>query len=603
MPSRAELQPDMSTLHPVNNSVNPPSAPAMPDATPRSNPQIRTTLAPIQQMQPDQQRQFFKGGTPQFRISPPPTTANPSINSSASGITKRATDPLGVQIATTTAVANTAAQSTFLGPWQATVQYLANNQVSRNGNTYLAVDTSTGSQPPSADWFLLGPSNFDSILNGVVSVKPTQYSVANVTISNSTFEASTSLDPTTNAPPGWVSNGAAATLSYDTATPFSGTQSLKVAASAVGGGAKTTQIWSCKPGDSFFVSCAMKSDGTSQPRALLIFLNAGGAFVGAVGPSHGTGTSWTTDTASGVAPAGAASFYFECDSLVASGVAEFDNCLADRMVDPTTTVVAKGSTPSNLSSGFSYTSTTTTVNISWSGLTIYRADGTTTAIPNSSVLITGLTASTTYHIYPYYDEAVNLLTFVVGGVGSPSICQLAGSNAISQAQNLQSHVPLSSSTGFVVATTASGGGGGTGGGSGSCLHKDMLVETKRGVIPIIEVEIGDQVRGESDWQTVTYKKVRPAEIFLSVQLTDGSEIVCTPSHPFTMPAGSDVPMKRAQDLSLSDFLITTQGVGAIRRIEVVEAKAQKVTLTVEPSHTFFAGKDSPQILTHNYLPS
>ena len=266
-------------------------------------------------------------------------------------------------------------------------------------------------------------------------------------------------------------------------------------------------------------------------------------------------------------------------------------------------ILAKGSTPSSLSSGFTYTSTTTTVTISWSGLTIFRADGTTTVIPNSSQLITGLTASTSYKVYPYFDEISGALAFVTGGVGSPAICQTAGSNAISQAQNLQTRVPLSASSGFVVTTPASGSGGGSGGGSGNCLHEDMLVETNCGIVKVIDVQIGEHILGENAWQAVTHKKVRDAEIFVRIQLSDESEIICTPTHPLTMPNGSEQEMKIAQDLSLSDFLITKSGVGAIKSIEVVETKARKVSLTVEPSHTFFVGKDSPSILAHNFLPS
>jgi hypothetical protein len=274
-------------------------------------------------------------------------------------------------------------------------------------------------------------------------------------------------------------------------------------------------------------------------------------------------------------------------------------------VDPSNTgqVLALGSTPASLSSGFSYTSTTTSVTISWSGLTIYRADGSTTAVSNGSQLVTGLSATTSYRVYPYYDEPTGTLLFVTGGVGSPAICFTAGSNATSQSQNLQSRIPLTAGAGFTVTTPTSGSGGGSGGGSGLCLHENMLVESNRGVIQIIDTEIGDKVLGEQGWQTITYKKVGLAEIFISIKLTDGSKILCTPTHPFTMPEGSEQPMKRAQDLSLSDFLITTTGVGAIKSIEVVEMKARKVSVTVEPAHTFFAGKSSPTILTHNLQPS
>jgi hypothetical protein len=435
-------------------------------------------------------------------------------------------------------------------------------------------------------------------------VIPPQYGTT-IIIDNANFEASTVL--TAGAPPGWITNFA--TLSYDTATPYAGAQSLKAVASVPGGGIVSAKRWSCKPGDQFYVSIAQKSDGTSNPQSFIVFLNSAGTGIGFVTATHGTGTSWTIDTATGTAPAGAVAMYFTCTNSVTGGVAYFDQVLVDRMVDPTTTVVAKGSTPSSLSSGFTYTSTTTSVTISWSGLTIYRADGSTTAVTNGSITVTGLSASTTYRVYPYWDEALAALNFVnpgsggPTGVGSPAMCYTAGSNPLSQNQNLQSRVPLTATAGFNVATTASGSGGGSGGGSGNCLHEDMLVETNRAIIKVIDVEVGDQILGGIGFESVTRKKVATAEMFIRVQLMDGSELIVTPSHPFTMPEGSERPMKRAQDLSLSDFLITTTGVGAIKSIEVVETKARKVSLTVEPSHTFFAGKNSPTILAHNALPS
>jgi hypothetical protein len=610
-----------------NSAVAPQGAPAYPDPTPRRSPLIRATIPASAQMQPDQQRQFFTSGVPQVRNSPPSTTANPTINAQSASVTKRITDPLIATVAQNSTDVSTALQSTMLGPWQPTVNYLPNNQVTRSGNVYLALQTNIGSQPPSSNWLLLGPQNFDVLVDGVVNIKPVQYQAATVSVPNANFEAAGS---TAQPVPGWF--GSTATVSLYTAAPFSGTQSLQVNAQAQFGGGFSAQKWAVSPGDGFYVSAAMKSDGTSQPRFSVIFFDASGSFVGGVTAAHGTSTSWSVSTASGVAPAGTVGMHLDCDNAATSGagVAYFDNLVVDKIIsldnnvsdgvlfgrvnqsgltsgsiDPSKTgVLAKGSTPSSLTSGFTYTSTTTSVTISWSGLTIYRADGTTTAITNSSVLITGLTASTTYRIYPYFDDTVSALSFVTGGVGSPAICQTAGSNTISQAQNLQSRVPLSASSGFTVATPASGSSGGSGGGSGNCLHESMLIETNRGIVKSIDSEIGDLIRCEHGWETIEAKKVMPAEIWVCVQLTDDSEIIVTPSHPFTLPAGSDSAMKRAADLSLADFLITTKGVGTIKKIEVLEMKGQKVSITTGgPSHAFFAGKDSPSILAHNFLPS
>lgn len=284
--------------------------------------------------------------------------------------------------------------------------------------------------------------------------------------------------------------------------------------------------------------------------------------------------------------------------------------LTSNQIDPSKVgVLAKGSTPSNLSTGFTYTSTTSSITINWSGLTIYRADGTTTAVTDSGFTVSGLTSNSTFKFFPYWDEALSAVNFVgpgsggPTGSGSPAIAFASGSNLVTQNQNLQNRIPLAASTGFTAATTASGSGGGSGGGSGSCLHEAMMVETQRGIIQVIDAEIGDQLLDKEGWQTVTHKRVSPAEIWVHVELTDESEIIVSPTHPFTMPEGSDSSVERAQDLSLADFLDTRKGVGCVKRIEVLEMKARKVSLTVEPSHSFFAGKNSPAIRAHNYLPS
>src|SRR5208282_4812273 len=79
--------------------------------------------------------------------------------------------------------------------------------------------------------------------------------------------------------------------------------------------------------------------------------------------------------------------------------------LTSGQIDPTKSgVLMKGSVPPTWSGAFTYVSTTSSITWSWSGLTIFRADGTTTAIPNGSVAVTALTAGTTYYFYPCWDE-------------------------------------------------------------------------------------------------------------------------------------------------------------------------------------------------------
>jgi len=87
--------------------------------------------------------------------------------------------------------------------------------------------------------------------------------------------------------------------------------------------------------------------------------------------------------------------------------------LTANQVDPSKVgVLMKGSVPPILSGNFTYTSTTSSITISWTNLVVYRADGTFTIIANGSQTITGLAAGTTYYFYPYYNEVSEVLNFV-----------------------------------------------------------------------------------------------------------------------------------------------------------------------------------------------
>jgi hypothetical protein len=121
--------------------------------------------------------------------------------------------------------------------------------------------------------------------------------------------------------------------------------------------------------------------------------------------------------------------------------------------------------------GFKYTSSTSTITWYWDGtngstiITIYRADGTSFTVSGSQA-VTGLSPSTTYYFYPYYDLASSTLKWVTGGSGSPAIAQAAPSPALAQAQGLNGQVPVST-TAMAASTTASGSGGGSAGGRGT----------------------------------------------------------------------------------------------------------------------------------------
>lgn len=133
---------------------------------------------------------------------------------------------------------------------------------------------------------------------------------------------------------------------------------------------------------------------------------------------------------------------------------------------------------------FAYTSDTSHITWYWDGtngsqvLTIFWPDGSLTQVPPSSLAISGLSASTTYTFYPYFNVDMNSLLFaqVAGGVGSPAAAYTGSTLAASVAQSLDRNTPLVSAP-LTAATTSSGSGGGSGGGNGgACVAEFILVE-------------------------------------------------------------------------------------------------------------------------------
>jgi hypothetical protein len=272
-------------------------------------------------------------------------------------------------------------------------------------------------------------------------------------------------------------------------------------------------------------------------------------------------------------------------------------------IDPSKSgVLMKGSVPPTWSGAFTYVSTTSTLTWSWTGLSVFRADGTTTAIPDGSVAVEGLTAGTSYYFYPYWDEVAGGIAWVAGASGSPGYAQTAKTNTAAQQQALQGRVPLSQGA-MAAATTTTGTGGGSGGGSGSCLRSGMMVLTKeRGTVAIETCAPGEHLRcpsvtGGETWTRIVRLETRDAETFIRLHFSNAESLDVTPHHIFTLADGS--PM-RAERLCLCDVLVGRFGRVTLKKIEAVVEPAQKVTVSCEPAHEFFAGRHATSILTHNY---
>jgi len=272
-------------------------------------------------------------------------------------------------------------------------------------------------------------------------------------------------------------------------------------------------------------------------------------------------------------------------------------------IDPTKAgVLMRGSVPPTWSGAFTYVSTTSSLAWSWSGLSIFRADGTAAAVPDGSVIVTGLTPGTTYYFYPYWDDVAATIGWVAGGAGSPANAQTAKTNLAAQQQALQGRVPLSQGA-MIAATTTVGTGGGSGGGSGSCLRAGTIVLTKeRGTVEIETCKVGEHLRcpasaGGETWTRIVRLEVRDADTFIRLHFSNAESLDVTPHHIFTLADGS--PM-RAERLCLCDVLVGRFGRVTLKKIEVLVEESQKVTVGCEPSHQFFAGRHAASILTHNY---
>ena len=237
---------------------------------------------------------------------------------------------------------------------------------------------------------------------------------------------------------------------------------------------------------------------------------------------------------------------------------------------------------------------------SWSsGITVLRMDGTTTYIPPGSLTVTGLTAATTYYFYPYYNDPGSYMQWAPGGHGSPAVAATAPTDALTMYQNRQGNIALSAGA-MVAATTASGtGGGGSGGGTGVCLRSDMLVETReRGLVEISTVEVGEHLACPEGWTEIVAKALRPQMIFVHIKTVAG-ELIITPTHPLTLANNSE---KRAQELTISDVLQCRSGVTGIESLELISGDFEKVLLTCEPHHRFFAGATDAVLVAHNMRP-
>jgi hypothetical protein len=121
-----------------------------------------------------------------------------------------------------------------------------------------------------------------------------------INVRNWDFEESASILP----PSGWITVGSP-TLSYETATQYSGIRSLKIVAGTTAWGVESLLITSAKQGDSIKISCLAKTLSGANARLQLIYRDSTGTAI-SVPALTTTSASWTPISVFGVAPPGTA---------------------------------------------------------------------------------------------------------------------------------------------------------------------------------------------------------------------------------------------------------------------------------------------------------
>lgn len=161
----------------------------------------------------------------------------------------------------------------------------------------------------------------------------------------------------------------------------------------------------------------------------------------------------------------------------AAGVA----ALAPNIIDPRTAqLISGGSRTQSLTTAIKAIAQTNSVSFFWDGtngsspITIYRDDGSIITPITGNQVVTGLSPSTTYFFYPYYDETLGKVAFAfVSGVsiGTPGFAFTAQNPLALQQQFLRNRIPLSGNFATTGITTPGAGStnfsGGSGGGGGS----------------------------------------------------------------------------------------------------------------------------------------
>ena len=92
-----------------------------------------------------------------------------------------------------------------------------------------------------------------------------------------------------------------------------------------------------------------------------------------------------------------------------------------------------------------------------------------------------------------------------------------------------------------------------------CIAKGQLVHTKRGLVPIEDVQVGDVVQSHSGWNAVTAAAKTGVRETVRLQTQFGRNVRCTPDHKVLAVRGGHFGWYEAGTLSVGDWIVSKPG--------------------------------------------
>lgn len=126
-----------------------------------------------------------------------------------------------------------------------------------------------------------------------------------------------------------------------------------------------------------------------------------------------------------------------------------------------------------------------------------------------------------------------------------------------------------------------------------CLAPSTLIATGRGLVPIVDVVMGDLVETRRGWRQVMRSWQSGTSEVIRLHLSSGNTLVATPGHRIWTRNRGWVP---AESLSYADAMLTRDaGAVWLMDVEIIPGEQPVYDLAVDDAHEFYASG----VLVHN----